>query len=116
MDPCTKESIAREFADQIQVSMHRATTRTHCADYHLDRMAALRVERINSQAAAAAACWNRRNPADAEPVESLTPQLARLIAESLLIASQVDAQADANALQSILQSPISNSEISNPEI
>lgn len=101
MDPCTKAYVAREFADQIQLSTQRLTTRDHITDYHLDRLAELRVKRIRQQAHDAAGIWNRRNPADAQPPETLEPEFAALMARYLALASEAELAADRQAAASL---------------
>jgi hypothetical protein len=105
MDPASKATIAREFADQLQVSTTRCTTRDHAADYKTDALAAIRAAAIRRQAKVAAASFNRRNPAELEPEKPLTAEFCQLIAAYLFRASEADVSVDRLLSELLLQDP-----------
>jgi hypothetical protein len=80
MDPCTKESVAKEFATQIQLGTARLLAKDSEHDYNQSTITAARVAKINSQAAAAAAIYNARNPEEPEDLATLRADLATVSA------------------------------------
>jgi hypothetical protein len=105
MNPCTKESVAREFADQLQLATTRPTTRPHRSEFRLEGMAMSRAMSIRKQAVIAASAYNRRNRDQAEELEALTDELASMIAALLVDASHAQLAADQAAAELVVRDP-----------